>query len=217
MDPKVYGKLLTLHRRGYGVDEESSVIYPPSGGAPKMAPRCDLMGIESCDDGNRVLWSSWMFLGYMSIYRRKKSVRGATRGPRGWGGGAYCRTAVFGEQVTGLQFGISGSRALAFPPPSDLPRAGTIWSVRAYHRVGVPLAIRRGRIRHFFVIVFLRKNKSPLIQDKLSDQNINIILYHVTHCVWLYSHSRSQMFCLFLVAILDCKEQQCWEYCLKQL
>ena len=24
-------------------------------------------------------------LGYMDIYRRKKSVRGATRGPRGWG------------------------------------------------------------------------------------------------------------------------------------
>ena len=31
------------------------------------------------------LWSSPIILGYMGIYRRKKSVRGATRGPRGWG------------------------------------------------------------------------------------------------------------------------------------
>ena len=33
---------------------------------------------------NSDLFCSPMFLGYMDIYRRKKSVRGATRGPRGW-------------------------------------------------------------------------------------------------------------------------------------
>ena len=32
-----------------------------------------------------VSWLSLMFLGYKSIYRRKKYVGGATRGPRGWG------------------------------------------------------------------------------------------------------------------------------------
>ena len=35
--------------------------------------------------GTPDLLCSSMFLGYMDIYRRKKSVRGATRGPRGWG------------------------------------------------------------------------------------------------------------------------------------
>ena len=35
--------------------------------------------------GTPDLLFSLMFLGYMDIYRRKKSVRGATRGPQGWG------------------------------------------------------------------------------------------------------------------------------------
>ena len=62
-----------------------SVIDSPSSGALEKAPRWDLMGIEGCGSGNRVSWCSRMFSGYMSIYRRKKSVRGATRGPQGWG------------------------------------------------------------------------------------------------------------------------------------
>src|SRR3990170_3807191 len=61
------------------------VIDSPSGGAPEKAPRWDLTGTEGCGGGNRVSWCSQMFSGYMSIYRRKKSVRGAMRGPRGWG------------------------------------------------------------------------------------------------------------------------------------
>ena len=61
------------------------MINAPSDGAPEKAPRWDLLGTEGCGGGNRVSWSSWMFLWYMSIYRRRKSVRGATRGPRGWG------------------------------------------------------------------------------------------------------------------------------------
>ena len=85
MDPKVCGKLLSHHRRGYGVDVEALCDDSPSGGAPEKAPRWDLTGTEGCDGGNRVLWCSRMFSGYMSIYRRKKSVRGATRGPRGRG------------------------------------------------------------------------------------------------------------------------------------
>ena len=39
---------------------------------------------EAYGDGTPDLLFSRMFLGYMEIYRRKKSVRGATRGPRGW-------------------------------------------------------------------------------------------------------------------------------------
>ena len=72
MDPKVCGKLLTHHRRGYGVDVEARVIDSPSGGAPTKAARWDRMGTEGCGGGNRVVWWSWMFSGYMGIYRRKK-------------------------------------------------------------------------------------------------------------------------------------------------
>ena len=58
-----------------------SVINAPSGEAPEKAPRWDLLGTEGCGSGNRVLWCSWMFSGYMGIYRRKKYVGGAARGP----------------------------------------------------------------------------------------------------------------------------------------
>ena len=40
---------------------------------------------EASGGGNSDLFCSSMFLGYMDIYRRKKSVRGATRDPRGSG------------------------------------------------------------------------------------------------------------------------------------
>ena len=61
------------------------MIDAPSGGAPEKAPRWDLLGTEGCGGGNRVLAPYMMFPGYMSIYRRRRSVRRATRGPRGWG------------------------------------------------------------------------------------------------------------------------------------
>ena len=43
------------------------------------------MAIEACGGGTPDLLFSLMFLGYMGIYRRNKLVRGAMRGPRGWG------------------------------------------------------------------------------------------------------------------------------------
>ena len=72
MDPKVYGKLLTTHRRGYGVDVEALHGRFPSGGAPAKAPRWDLTDTEGCGGGNSFSWCSWMVLGYIDIYRRKK-------------------------------------------------------------------------------------------------------------------------------------------------
>ena len=39
---------------------------------------------EAFGGGTPDLLCSLVFLGYMDIYRRKKSVRGATRDPRGW-------------------------------------------------------------------------------------------------------------------------------------
>ena len=42
MAPKVCGKLLTHHRRGYGVDVEALRDQWPSGRTPEKAPRWDL-------------------------------------------------------------------------------------------------------------------------------------------------------------------------------
>ena len=65
--------------------QKPSVIESPSGRSLEKAPRWDLMGIEGCGGGKVVSWLPWMFLGYKSIYRRKKQVGGPTRGPRGRG------------------------------------------------------------------------------------------------------------------------------------
>ena len=56
----------------------------PSGGASGQAPRWDLMDIESCGGGIRVLALYLVVWGYVGIYRRKEYVGGATGGPRGW-------------------------------------------------------------------------------------------------------------------------------------
>ena len=85
MDLKVCGKLLTLHRRGNGVDVEALRDRFPLRQIAEKGPRWDLMGTEGCGGGKVVSWLPLMFLGYKSIYRRKKYVGGATRGPRGWG------------------------------------------------------------------------------------------------------------------------------------
>ena len=42
--PKVYGKLLTHHRRGYGVDVEALCDQFPIRQSAKKAPRWDLVG-----------------------------------------------------------------------------------------------------------------------------------------------------------------------------
>ena len=57
-----------------------SMVNSPSSGAPTKAPRWDLADTEGYD-GNCVSVAPWMFLGYIGIYRRKKSVGGASRGP----------------------------------------------------------------------------------------------------------------------------------------
>ena len=57
----------------------------PSGGAPEQAPRRDLVDIESCGGGIRVLAPYPIVWGYVGIYRRKEYVGGASRGPRGRG------------------------------------------------------------------------------------------------------------------------------------
>ena len=57
----------------------------PSGGAPEQARRWDLVDKESYGGGIRVLAPYLVVFGYVSIYRRKEYVGGATGGPRGRG------------------------------------------------------------------------------------------------------------------------------------
>ena len=58
--------------------------FPLSGRVPEQGPDWFLVATEACGGGTPDLFCSPMVLGYMGIYRRKKYVRGATRGPRGW-------------------------------------------------------------------------------------------------------------------------------------
>ena len=61
------------------------MIDSPSGGAPEKSPRWDLVDTESCGGGIRFFALSPIVWGYVGIYRRKKYVGGASRGPRGRG------------------------------------------------------------------------------------------------------------------------------------
>ena len=68
------------------------MINAPSGRTPEQAPRWDLVDTESCSGGIRFLAPYLIVWGYVDIYRRKKYVGGASRGPRdrgrALGGGA---------------------------------------------------------------------------------------------------------------------------------
>ena len=61
------------------------MINALSGRTPEKAPRWDLTGTEGCGGGNRILAPYLIVWGYVGIYRRKKYVGGASRGPRGRG------------------------------------------------------------------------------------------------------------------------------------
>ena len=72
MDPKVYGKLLTVHQKGYGVDVEALHDRFPLRRSAGKGPKMGSLGTDGCGGGNRVSWCSWMFSGYVNINRRKK-------------------------------------------------------------------------------------------------------------------------------------------------
>ena len=57
-------------------------MVSPSGRVPERAPERFLVATEACGDGTPDLFCSLKVLGYMGIYRRNKSVGGASRGPR---------------------------------------------------------------------------------------------------------------------------------------
>ena len=84
MDPKVCSKLLTLHRKGYGVDVEALRDRCSLRRSSGTGPKWDLVDKESYGGGIRVLAPYLIVSGYVGMYRRKKYVDGATGGPRGW-------------------------------------------------------------------------------------------------------------------------------------
>ena len=92
--------------------QKPSMIDSPSGRAPEKAPRWDLTGTEGCGGGNRVLAPCLMFSGYVGIYRRKKQVGGATRGPQGW-------RARPGGQARPLPRGLLVDCLTSTPSPLD--------------------------------------------------------------------------------------------------
>ena len=85
MDLQVCGKLCMLHQRDNGVDVEALHDRIHLQQDTGKAPRWDLMGREGCGGGKQVSLLSPKVTGYKRIYRRKKQVGGAARGPRGWG------------------------------------------------------------------------------------------------------------------------------------
>ena len=84
MDPKVCGKLLTHHQRGYGVDVEALRDRIPLQQITGKGLQMGLTRIEGYGGGKVVSWLPWMFSGYKSIYigERIRSVelRGAHEG-----------------------------------------------------------------------------------------------------------------------------------------
>ena len=88
-DPKVCGKLLTTHRRGYGVDVEALhgrfPLRQSTGEGSKIGSR----GYRRLRRWKLFLLAPWMFSGYVGIYRRKKQVGGRPRGPRDRGHALY--------------------------------------------------------------------------------------------------------------------------------
>ena len=59
------------------------MVDSPSGGAPAKAPRWDLADTEGYGGGNISSGGSWMFSGYVGLYRGKKYVGGRPRRPIG--------------------------------------------------------------------------------------------------------------------------------------
>ena len=58
------------------------MVESPFGRTPTTAPRWDLADTEGYSGRNISSGGSWMFSGYVGIYRRKKYVGGRPRGPR---------------------------------------------------------------------------------------------------------------------------------------
>ena len=94
----------------------------PSGRVPERALEKFLVSTEACDGGTPDLSSYPMVLGYMGIYRRKKSVGGGSRGPQdrgraqGVGAPSYLLASL---KLPGLVLQVSW---IMFVPKITLPK-----------------------------------------------------------------------------------------------
>ena len=77
--PRVNYSLLVMESAG--MMKMATVMDSPSGRVPERAPERFLVATEACGGGTPDLSSVLEVFGYIGIYRRKKYVRGATRGP----------------------------------------------------------------------------------------------------------------------------------------
>ena len=89
-----------------------------------MAPSWDLAGLEGCGGGIRFLALSPIVWGYVDIYRRKKYVGGASRGPRGRGRALHPRGFLDGGSKSPGSYLMRKSRFRRFHSvwtPFDIP------------------------------------------------------------------------------------------------
>ena len=99
----------------------------------EQGPDWVLVATEACGGGTPDLFCSPIVLGYMDIYRWKKYVRGATRGPRGWRAcpGGWARPLPRGFLVASLTW--TPSLPGCFPSKSNFSRR--------FHSVSTPFDI----------------------------------------------------------------------------
>ena len=89
------------------------MINAPFGRAPEKAPRWDLLGIEGCGGGNRVLAPVLMVWGYIGIYIGGRSRSVELRGAHEGGGRAQ------GGRRAPLPRGLLGDFLTSTPSPLD--------------------------------------------------------------------------------------------------
>ena len=82
MDPQVFGKLLTLHQKGYRVDVEALRDRIPLRQDAGKGPQMGSHGYRGCGGGKVFSWMPLMVLGYKRIYRRRNQVRRPMRAPQ---------------------------------------------------------------------------------------------------------------------------------------
>ena len=123
MDPKVCGKLLTTHQKGYGGDVEALRGRFPLRQSSDEGSKMGSRGYRSYGSGNCVSGAPWMFSGYVGLYRRKKYVGGRPRGP--WDRGARPTLSWPPRLLLDLHSKSSGSRSFQ---KSRSQRFHSIWT-----------------------------------------------------------------------------------------
>ena len=100
----------------------------PSGRVPERAPERFLVSTKACGSGTSDLSSPGMFLGYVGLYRRKKSVGRCSRGPRDRGA----------RPPLGAPYPLVGPSRLPRPTSFAYISLHTLKTSKNEDRLGVP-------------------------------------------------------------------------------